>query len=69
MRKRFDVVVHGTIVAQADGVFTSGNRVFGLADDGVDYTTSGGFIDDIVPTLEQLRQHVIDGTLVVPTYP
>ncbi len=69
MLKRFDVVVHDTIVAQANGIFTAGNHVFGLVDDAVDYSTSGGFVDDVVPTLEQLRRDIIDGTIVVPTYP
>jgi basic membrane protein A len=69
MVKRFDVIVHDTIVAQVNGVFEGGNHEFGLADNGVDYAVSGGFIDDLVPTLEQLRLDIIDGQILVPTYP
>lgn len=44
-------------------------RVLGLADDGVGYSTSGGHIDDLVPTLEDFKARIIAGEITVPTVP
>jgi basic membrane protein A len=52
----------------ARGGFTK-TRVLGLAEDGVGYSTSGGFIDDIVPMLEDLKAKIISGEIVVPALP
>jgi basic membrane protein A len=67
MLKRVDVSVYETIKAQVEGTFAGGYIVFDLSRDGVGYATSGGFIDDIVPQLEDLKQQIIDGTITVPT--
>jgi basic membrane protein A len=67
MLKRVDVAVYKTIEAQVEGTFEGGYRTFDLSVDGVGYSTSGGFIDDIVPQLEDLKSQIIDGTIVVPT--
>jgi basic membrane protein A len=67
MLKRVDVAVHSTISDQVDGNFTGGYHVFDLSVDGVGYSTSGGFVDDIVSQLDDLKQQIIDGTIVVPT--
>jgi hypothetical protein len=32
----------------------------------VGYSTSGGFIDDIVPQLEEFKQAIVGGSIVVP---
>jgi basic membrane protein A len=40
-----------------------------LKTDGVGYATSGGYLDDIVPQLEELKAKVISGEIVVPTMP
>jgi basic membrane protein A and related proteins len=69
MLKRVDVAVYDTIEAQVNGEFTAGPRVFDLSDDGVGYSTSGGFIDDIVDQLEDFKQQIIDGDIQVPTTP
>lgn len=69
MLKRVDVAVFNTIEAHVNGEFTAGANVFGLADDGVGYSTSGGFIDDITDQLEDYKQQIIDGDIVVPTTP
>ena len=37
--------------------------------DGVGYSTSGGFIDDIAPHLDEFKAQIIDGTIIVPTRP
>jgi basic membrane protein A len=69
MLKRVDVHVNKAITDFLTDSFTSGAAVLGLAEDGVGYATSGGFIDDIVPQLEEFKAQIIDGTITVPTEP
>ncbi|MGA9595324.1 MAG: BMP family ABC transporter substrate-binding protein [Acidimicrobiia bacterium] len=69
MLKRVDVAVYNTIQAQVDGKFTAGSNRFDLAVDGVGYSTSGGFIDDIKSQLEDYKAKIISGEIVVPTTP
>jgi basic membrane protein A len=69
MLKRVDVAVYSTIKDFVEGNFTAGNHVFDLKVDGVGYATSGGFIDDIVPQLEDYKAKIISGDIVVPTTP
>jgi len=69
MIKRFDVVADDVIASQALGTFSSGQEHWDLSRDGVDDATSGGFVDSYVPTLEDIRQDIIDGVIVVPTVP
>lgn len=69
MLKRVDVAVYNTIQAQVNGEFAAGSNVFDLSVDGVGYSTSGGFIDDITDQLEDYKQQIIDGDIVVPTTP
>ena len=65
MIKRVDVAAYETVKAQATGTFNGGEvEFFDLAGGGVDYATSGGYIDDLVPTLDGLRQEIIDGDIV-----
>lgn len=69
MTKRVDVAVYETVKAFVEGDFAGGYRTFGLADDGVGYSTSGGAIDDIAEQLEALKQEIVDGTITVPDKP
>jgi basic membrane protein A and related proteins len=69
MIKRIDVAVYRTIADFTQGTLTPGERVYDLADGGLEYATSGGFVDDIVPELERLKQDIIDGRIQVPTVP
>ena len=66
MLKRVDVAVYNTIEAVVNGDFTGGTTVFNLAVDGVGYSTTGGFVDDIVPELERFKEAIVGGTIVVP---
>jgi basic membrane protein A len=66
MIKRVDVAVYSTISNFVNEGNQSGTVVFDLGADGVGYSTSGGFVDDIVPQLDQLRAQIIAGDLVVP---
>jgi basic membrane lipoprotein Med (substrate-binding protein (PBP1-ABC) superfamily) len=69
MVKRVDVAVYAMLRDYSRGIFTSGVREFGLAEDGVDIAYSGGFIDDIRPQIEYLRVQIIAGEIVVPSKP
>jgi basic membrane protein A and related proteins len=69
MLKRFDTAVYASIVDHQRGALEPGDRVFDLANGGVDYATSGGFIDEHIPVLEDLRRDIIAGRIVVPTVP
>ena len=66
MLKRVDVAVYNTIEKVANNDFTGGTTVFNLAVDGVGYSTTGGFVDDIVPELERFKEAIVGGTIVVP---
>ena len=66
MLKRVDVAVYNTIESVVNGDFTGGTTVFNLAVDGVGYSTTGGFVDDIVPQLEEFKQAIVGGSIVVP---
>ncbi len=69
MLKRVDVAVFNTIKAQDEGNFAAGNTEFDLAADGVGYSTSGGFIDDIVDQIEAFKAQIVSGDIVVPDAP
>ena len=69
MLKRVDNAVYEVTVAQAAEAFANGNTVYDLSSDGVGYSVTGGFIDDIVPQLEELKAEIVAGNIVVPTAP
>ena len=69
MIKRWDVATHTLIMEFAADQFRPGIRVFRLAEEGVGYSTTGGFIDDLVPTIEDLKARIIAGEIVVPEVP
>ena len=66
MLKRVDVAVYNTIEKVVNNDFTGGTTVFNLAVDGVGYSTTGGFVDDIVPELERFKEAIVGGSIVVP---
>ncbi len=70
MLKRSDVATYAFLTVAGSLVPTVGGvHVFGLANDGVGYATSGGFVDPIRAELDALAAQVIDGTIVVPETP
>lgn len=69
MLKRVDVAVFETVKAEVEGRFEPGFQVFDLSVDGVGYSTSGGFVDDITDQLENFKQQIVNGDIVVPTTP
>jgi basic membrane protein A len=69
MQKKVDVAVYDTIKKFNDGEKVSGTQVYDLKAGGVDYATSGGFVDDIKAQLDDLKQQIIDGSITVPDKP
>lgn len=69
MLKRVDVAVDKAIVDFLNDEFTPGEVRLGLAEGGIAYATSGGFIDDITADLDDWAAQIMDGTIQVPTEP
>jgi basic membrane protein A and related proteins len=69
MLKNVDVAVYKYLSAVNGGDFPAGVTTYDLAADGVGYSTSGGFVDDISDQLDEYKQKIIDGDITVPTAP
>jgi basic membrane protein A len=69
MLKKVDVAVYETIRAYAEGNFEAGIQTFDLESGGVDYSRSGGFVDDIEDQIDEFAQQIISGEIEVPTAP
>ncbi|WP_082552998.1 MULTISPECIES: BMP family lipoprotein [unclassified Phycicoccus] len=69
MIKKVDVAVFDFIKSAADGTEKTGNNVYDLKAGGVDYSTTGGQIDDIKSKLDDYKQKIISGEIKVPTTP
>lgn len=69
MLKRVDVAVYNTIEAMVNGTYAPGAQTFDLSVDGVGYSTSGGFVDDISSDLDDFKAQIVDGTITVTRNP
>lgn len=69
MLKRVDVAVFEIVKAHIDGTFSAGPTQYDLSVDGVGYSTTGGFVDDIVDQLEDFKSQIVSGAITVPTEP
>ena len=69
MLKNVNVAVYEFLKASSGGTIPTGVTTYDLKVDGVGYSTSGGFIDDIVDQLDEYKQQIIDGEITVPTAP
>lgn len=69
MLKNVDVAVYEYLSDIVNGEDVGGTVTYDLAADGVGYSTSGGFVDDIVDQLDEYKQQIIDGDITVPTTP
>ena len=69
MLKRVDVAVFQSLELFSKKQAIPAVTVFDLSVDGVGYSTSGGFVTDIAPKLEELKAQIIAGTIKVPTTP
>ena len=69
MLKRVDVAVFELINAAINGTVTAGSTTYDLSVDGVGYSKSGGFVDDISGQLDDFKDQIVAGDIVVPTVP
>ena len=69
MLKKVDVATYNTIDAFCSGSFAAGQQIFDLSVDGVDYSTTGGFVDDIADQLDEYKAQIVAGEIEVPTTP
>jgi basic membrane protein A len=71
MLKRVDTAVHDAIEKAGGGTLEVGAQVFGLAEDGVDYSLSNTELmtEDITSVLDDLKQKIIEGKVIVPSEP
>ncbi len=69
MLKKVDTAVYLTIKAIVDGTFAGGVSVFDLSVDGVGYSTSGGYVDDIASQLDDYKAQIVSGAITVPSTP
>jgi basic membrane protein A and related proteins len=67
MIKHVDVAVYNFIKSAVDGDTETGTVTFDLKAGGVDYSVSGGQVDDIKSKLDDYKKQIIDGTIKVPT--
>ena len=66
MIKKVDVGVFDFISSVKDDSFTAGEKVFDLKAGGVDYSTTGGMVDDIKSKLDDYKAKIIAGEITVP---
>ena len=69
MLKRVDVSIFEMIRSVIEGTMQPGPTAYDLSVDGVGYSTSGGFVDDIADQLEALKAQIVSGEITVPTEP
>ena len=69
MLKRVDNAVYSSLQKLDTGQEVPAVSTFDLASDGVGYATSGGFVDDIKPQLDELATQIKSGAITVPTKP
>lgn len=65
--KRVDVAVFDYVKLVKEGTSKAGFDLYDLKRDGVGYATSGGFIDDIAPKMEEYKAKLISGELKAPS--
>ncbi len=69
MLKRVDVSIFEMIRSVIDGTMQPGPTTYDLSVDGVGYSTSGGFVDDIADQLDAFKAQIVSGEISVPTEP
>jgi len=69
MVKRVDVPVYETLEDEAEGSFTGGELVFGLASGALELSYSGGYIEPYRTRLGELSDLIVGGEITVPCIP
>jgi basic membrane protein A len=67
MIKKVDVAVFDFLQHYVAGTVKEGPVIYDLKAGGVDYSTTGGQIDDIKSQLDEYKQKIINGEIKVPT--
>jgi basic membrane lipoprotein Med (substrate-binding protein (PBP1-ABC) superfamily)/DNA-binding SARP family transcriptional activator len=67
--KRLDIAMYEVITDFIDGDLAPGKITFDLASRAVDLSFSGGFLRDILGEIQDAREQVNDGTVIVPCIP
>ncbi|MDT0265291.1 BMP family ABC transporter substrate-binding protein [Streptomyces sp. DSM 44915] len=67
--KRVDVAVEDLITAVHNGEAPSGVHEYTLAEEGVELSTSGGFIDDIQAEIDAAAERIVGGEITVNDTP
>ncbi|WP_433251928.1 BMP family lipoprotein [Streptosporangium sp. CA-135522] len=66
MIKKVDVAVFDFLKSFSGGGVKSGTTIYDLKAGGVDYSTTGGQVDDIKTKLDEYKQKIISGEITVP---
>lgn len=66
MLKKVDVAVFDYLKSASEDQYTAGPKVYDLKANGVDYSTTGGQVDDIKSKIDEFKQKIISGEITVP---
>ncbi|RCG27976.1 BMP family ABC transporter substrate-binding protein [Sphaerisporangium album] len=66
MLKKVDVAVFDFLKSFVDGTVKAGPTTYDLKAGGVDYSTTGGQVDDIKAKLDEYKQKIVNGEITVP---
>ncbi|CAN5137250.1 BMP family ABC transporter substrate-binding protein [soil metagenome] len=69
MLKRVDTATFDMTQSMADDKPLTSYQVYDLKADGVGYSTSGGFIDDVTSDIDEYAEQIISGEIKVPDKP
>ena len=69
MLKRVDTSIFELVKSAIAGTAKAGPTTYDLSVDGVGYSTSGGFVADIVEQLEGYKARIVSGDIKVPDAP
>lgn len=69
MLKRVDLAVYDYVAAVARNDLSTVPKKFDLSIDGVGYSTSGGVINDLVPTVDAYKAAIARGEIKVSDKP
>jgi basic membrane protein A len=66
MLKKVDVAVFDFISNVREDTFKAGPTVYDLEAGGIDYSTTGGQVDDVKAQVDEFKQKIISGEITVP---
>lgn len=69
MLKRVDTATYDFVKSVDEGKALTSYQVYDLKADGVGYSKSGGFVDDIASDIDGFKDKIISGEIKVPTKP